>query len=102
MDDDKEAKVKDDDDGVTESNDIEADFVEKEQFGSRSVLSQSVMEKLATKYNISDIYFCRAPKEGEFMLDLRSRKIVISIAHLEPGFRFPSRNSLFGSLNPYG
>lgn len=58
-------------------------------FGSESVLSQRVVNNLTKKYHIPDVYNCRAPERKEYMLDLKDKEIIILVAHLEAGMRFP-------------
>lgn len=88
MDYEEEVKARGGDDRVIGPSDIEAKLVKKEKFGARSILSQSAMNKLAKKYNISNIYLFRALEEGKLISNLKLCEIVVYITHLESGLGF--------------
>lgn len=58
-------------------------------FGHESTLSQDVVDILARKYGISNIYYYRALGRGEYMFDLGDREIAVMVGHLKVGFRLP-------------
>lgn len=47
------------------------------------------MNNLAKKYNVLDIYYCRAPEKGEYIFKPKPKKIVMPVAYLKVEFRFP-------------
>lgn len=67
----------------------------RELFGSKGILSQKAVNNLARKYNISNIYFCKALEKGECMFDPKLREIDVSTTHLEAELGSLFINSLF-------
>lgn len=76
-------------DGVFGPSGVNFKIFKKKTFRSRSILSQDEVEKLGRKYNIFDIYFCQAPKEGEFMSTPTAQELDVSVAYLKPSLRCP-------------
>lgn len=58
-------------------------------FRSQSVLEKKVVNRLVRRYNIPNFYMRQASKSGMYMSNTKYKEIVIYVAYLEAGLRFP-------------